>query len=549
MSADLPRTSWDAQTAPSAPQAMALVYATPFGWTGPAAQGGVPMHQTGGAYPVQRQAMYGNAPRLPETQQPPHPALAAPPMRGPLPTLLGSGRSQPSKAKATPTNRKGPGGRSQALSLDASIPTELAGTKRLGHSPAGGAGSFVEQMQAAAQQQQPPPPGLHGASPPGSATNSADLLAWTQMMRPQPSVGPPPGLEDQDSLQTVFDAQTRLQSLQGEGAPCQPVSQVRSHNLPYADVPCNMEGSGAQHSRPYGAPHSSPEHDAILSRIVDLSCSPAGREVVVELLDKASRPQRLAMVEQLRGSVLRLSMDEHGCWVIQKAIRVSPWEVQAQLLGELADDIPQCMESKHGNFVVQTCIENMPPEALAPVIAAVAQDVRHYATQKYGCRVVQRLLEHCPAWRMAAILEALVDAVLDLCRNPYGCYVLRCALERGRPDDKLRIFQAMRLNVVALSRNRLAGLVIEKCIEVAAEGEHAAALQEERQVFLASIFGHSFNPQVPSQASPLGQIAQTRFGRTILMKILEYARQGEERKMVHEALSAVLPSSRLNASS
>mmetsp|Transcript_71711 Transcript_71711/g.198957 ORF Transcript_71711/g.198957 Transcript_71711/m.198957 type:complete len:601 (-) Transcript_71711:82-1884(-) len=297
---------------------------------------------------------------------------------------------------------------------------------------------------------------------------------------------------------------------------------------PYREAVLRKVGAG-EHLCDAGEEKFAAILETVLPDAVELACSATGRVVLEELLERGTRAQRIALAERFRGSMLRLSMDSHGCWCIQKVIQHLPCEALFQLVSELASSVEECIESKHGNFVVQACIEQLPLDPMAFVVAAIECHARHFGTHRYGCRVVQRLLEHCSHGQTARIIDQVVDATLEFSRNQYGCHVLRCILDHGRAGDKRRIMEVMRANILRLSRNRLSSLVIEKCFEVASEGEHASALRNERAALIHAVFscGSDAEEDVGCADRPLVQMAGTRFGRSILRRILDCAPAGE----------------------
>merc|ERR1711988_1293370 len=99
-----------------------------------------------------------------------------------------------------------------------------------------------------------------------------------------------------------------------------------------------------------------------------------GNFVIQKLFDIGTTEQRKALADQLVGEVVPLSMDQHGCRVIQKALQLLPRDSQTKLAAELqdptgaTDKVGECIENMHGNHVIQKCIEQIPPDSVNFII-------------------------------------------------------------------------------------------------------------------------------------------------------------------------------------
>merc|ERR1711879_1114190 len=134
----------------------------------------------------------------------------------------------------------------------------------------------------------------------------------------------------------------------------------------------------------------------------------------------------------------------------------------------------------------------------------------------------------------------------ELSKSQYGCHVVRCVLDHGRIQDKLAILKAARLNIVSLTRNRLSNLVVDKAVEVAYEGEHAAFLQEELRAIVRFVLDGKTTPGIAEadtdeSATVLSTMASTRTGRYALRHLVKFA-PAVDRALLQAKLAAVLPS-------
>lgn len=191
-----------------------------------------------------------------------------------------------------------------------------------------------------------------------------------------------------------------------------------------------------------------------------------------------------------------------------------------------------CIDSMHGNHVIQKCIEQMPPDSVTFIIQAVEVEAPNMAIHMYGCRVVQRLLEHCASHQLENMLDQILRAIDKLAQDPYGNYVVQHMLEHGRVEDKRAILRVVEAHIVDFSKNKCSSNVVEKALEIATVGEHAAQLEPERSALMCKIIGETNDPN-----PPLRQMMDDKFGNFIVQRMIEHAR-GPERDRLRHQLSA-----------
>lgn len=272
--------------------------------------------------------------------------------------------------------------------------------------------------------------------------------------------------------------------------------------------------------------------EVILPQTKSLASDVFGNFVVQKLFDLCNQEQNKRLAEQLQGIVLTLSQETYGCRVIQKALQLAR-ETQLQLAAELKDHVPTCIENMHGNHVIQKCIEQMPPDSVTFIIDAVNMKVDFWASHMYGCRVIQRLLEHCTSAQKPKMLDSILTHAKKLAMDPYGNYVVQHVLEHGRKEDKAKIMNAVAGSILEFSKHKCSSNVVEKCFEIAAIGEHAAQLEQDRHVLYLAVLGQIGDPN-----PPLLQMLDDKFGNYIVQRMIEYSK-GDDRVMLQQKLMMV----------
>jgi pumilio RNA-binding family len=69
-----------------------------------------------------------------------------------------------------------------------------------------------------------------------------------------------------------------------------------------------------------------------------------GNYVVQKILEHGTKEHRDALIKEIKGKVLTLSLQMYGCRVIQKALEVTSGEIQQSLIEEIKDNVMKCVD-------------------------------------------------------------------------------------------------------------------------------------------------------------------------------------------------------------
>merc|ERR1719410_469413 len=190
----------------------------------------------------------------------------------------------------------------------------------------------------------------------------------------------------------------------------------------------------------------------------------------------------------------------------------------------------------HGNFVIQKVIEQLPASAMDFIVEEVEVHAEELALHVYGCRAIQRLFEHCSSSQLHGILQRILQCVERLARDAFGNNVVRHLLEHGGEEEKRCIIRAMSTDIMESANHKSSSLVLEKCLQAATHGDHAASLEKERAALVRAIL----SPATSCSSAPLEGIMLNKFGNYLVQRVIECSR-GEERDVLRQRLKAAEP--------
>lgn len=123
------------------------------------------------------------------------------------------------------------------------------------------------------------------------------------------------------------------------------------------------------------------------------------------------------------------------------------------LVKELDGNVLKCIKNQNGNHVIQKIIEKVPIEHIQFLIDTFQGKIYVLATHPYGCRVVQRMLEYC-SQACDLLLNELHLYSQNLIQDQYGNYCIQHIIEKGEPEDRSKIISVVKGNIFQFSKHK-----------------------------------------------------------------------------------------------
>ena len=149
----------------------------------------------------------------------------------------------------------------------------------------------------------------------------------------------------------------------------------------------------------------------------------------------------------------------------------------------------------------------------------------------------------------------LVQATVQLTQDQYGNYVIQHVLEHGKEEERSYIISQLAPHILALSQNKFASNVVEKCL-LFGNPQHRVALVEAiltappQPLSEAAATGGMGNPEGLGtsngelSADPLYEVMKDQFGNYVVQKVLEVRKHSHglhSGKALHQQLAASGP--------
>lgn len=247
-------------------------------------------------------------------------------------------------------------------------------------------------------------------------------------------------------------------------------------------------------------------------------------------------PHKKLLCGKLLGNVAMLSMHEHGCRVVQKALESINDIQKIKLATELEGCVLACVEDQNGNHVIQKCLERMPTGKVQFIIDAFKGEVRRMATHCYGSRVLQRIIEYCDPNQVADVYDEIHGNNLSVfIHDQFGNYVIQNMVEYGRPIDRQKVFDLVQQFLATMSCHKYASNIVEKSLQQAND--------EEKVMFINMVLGETPPPgcdYVDPNNPPLLTMMKDKFGNYVVQKLMQIA-EGDQKLLLEQKLNEFLP--------
>ena len=220
-----------------------------------------------------------------------------------------------------------------------------------------------------------------------------------------------------------------------------------------------------------------PQHEQLAA----ICCSEEGSDIVKQLLVCEDVALQASLIHRIVPFIVKISMHDVGCRVIQAAIDSS---IHCGLLHLVIDGLERAGPSsirklamdKNGNHVLQRILAvPTKPQQCEFICYALAEErtVIELSRHRFACRVVQKLLQkdskdyESRVWVLNAITDSSSETLFELMRDQFGNYSIQCCLEFGRSLDRQRIIHKGLLPFLMknIACDKFASNVLEKALQ------------------------------------------------------------------------------------
>jgi len=255
---------------------------------------------------------------------------------------------------------------------------------------------------------------------------------------------------------------------------------------------------------------------SLLAKSAELS------DVVAEQMESCDRARLGVILRWLQKATLELAFSAYGCRVVQKAFEVAGGDDRTALVDQLRGNVVKLVESPHGNHVLQKCIVELRFEAVRFVLDEIpSEEVSSLAQHKFGCRVLQRLLER--HGQVSRLVEAVLADLIAIAQSPYGNYVVQLLLECPGvgAEQRERLLRLVEASVEELGSHPFGCIVLSAALS---KSPPASGLAIARAILQAPCL--------------LGRMACTRHGHRTTLAVVDLL-QGDDLEEARRCLSAV----------
>lgn len=297
------------------------------------------------------------------------------------------------------------------------------------------------------------------------------------------------------------------------------------------------------------------EKNAVLEEVIpamkELQNDVFGNYVVQKLFEFGTDSMKKELKAALTGNMVLLSLQMHGCRVVQKALESFDYDDLTELLQELDSCVLTCIQDQNGNHVMQKIIEVMSMKAteveemtgdhnLSTSMAAgmqfivndVLANISTLCCHPYGCRVLQRMLEYCVEFQKSATLDEIRHCHKALLDDQYGNYVIQHVLQYGRELDRESLLNIVINNdLLKLSRQKFASNVVEKLLKYGNSNQRIAIVREMLKVVNDGGAG-----QEGVGSSVLLLMVRDAYANYVVQTAIDVVPEGNEKRMMLDEL-------------
>ncbi|KAF5817597.1 putative armadillo-like helical, pumilio domain-containing protein [Helianthus annuus] len=210
----------------------------------------------------------------------------------------------------------------------------------------------------------------------------------------------------------------------------------------------------------------------VLSFVADLMKDQFGNYLVQKLVTMCNDGQKLRLVLSLIETptdIILVCMNPHGTRALQTLLEsLNPNQVRL-VVKALYRGAATLAVDPNGHHVIQYCLINFHSDINKPILTEIANKCYKIATDRSGCCVLQACVEHSRGELRTRIIAEIIAKAVHLAEDPFGNYVLQHMLGLDIPELTELLVRQLKGSFAALSCNKYASNVVEKCLNESGE--------------------------------------------------------------------------------
>ncbi|KAJ1995663.1 hypothetical protein GGI26_002178 [Coemansia sp. RSA 1358] len=175
-------------------------------------------------------------------------------------------------------------------------------------------------------------------------------------------------------------------------------------------------------------------------------------------------------LDDLKGSMLEVCKDQHGCRFLQKKLEERQEDQIALIFTEVLPYFSVLMTDPFGNYLCQKMLEYCTEPQRTQIVVCVAPELVNISLNMHGTRAVQKMIESLSCQEQTdTISNALKDSVVMLIRDLNGNHVIQKCLGRLSRRNNQFIYDSVAKSCLDVATHRHGCCVFQRCIDYASD--------------------------------------------------------------------------------
>ncbi|KAJ4967198.1 hypothetical protein NE237_019047 [Protea cynaroides] len=191
---------------------------------------------------------------------------------------------------------------------------------------------------------------------------------------------------------------------------------------------------------------------------------------------------QFSSLDDLRGRMVTVAMDQHGCRFLQKKFEEGRAEEIEIIFAEVKDHVDELMVHPFGNYLVQRIFEVCTEEQKMEILCTITKEELQLVTiclDMHGTRAVQKLLEHLTTpEQISCVMLALRPGTVILSKDGNGHHVIQHCLQRFSNENNKYLLNTVADHCVDIATDSNGCCVLQHCVRHA-QGEPRERLFSE----------------------------------------------------------------------